>query len=210
MNGEARGSLVVLAGPSGSGKTSLAELALERLERLDFSVSWTSRPPRRGERDGRDYRFVSRERFLRAVDEGRFLEYATVHGNLYGTSMEALEASLAEGRDVLLDIDVQGAGQVRQRLAGETAWETVSVFVVPPDREELERRLRHRRTDDEETIRTRLENSLAEISRAGEFDHILINDDLEDCYRRFAGIITAIRTRTRRMVRHIGTAFPMR
>jgi len=210
MNGVARGSLVVLAGPSGSGKTSLATLAMERLEQIDFSVSWTSRAPRRGETDGRDYRFVSRKRFLRAVEEGRFLEHATVHGNLYGTSMDALESALAHGRDVLLDIDVQGAEQVRQRLDGETGWEAVSVFVVPPDRDELERRLRHRRTDDEETIRTRLENSLAEISRAGEFDHILINDDLEGCYRQFAGIIAALRTRSRRMVRQLATAFSQR
>jgi guanylate kinase len=205
---EVRGSLIVLAGPSGSGKSSLAALALDRLERIAFSVSWTSRPARDGERDGRDYCFVDEPRFRQAVDRGHFLEYATVHGNLYGTSRKEVTRQLDQGRDVLLDIDVQGAEQIRRALADDDTLEAIGIFVVPPDPRELERRLRLRKTDSEETIRTRLANSLEEIARAGEFDHILINDDLESCFTEFAAIVTALRSRSRRMKGRIGTFFP--
>ena len=205
---EVRGSLIVLAGPSGSGKSSLAALALERLERIVFSVSWTSRPPRAGEQDGRDYLFVDEQRFREAVDRGRFLEYATVHGNLYGTSREEVIGRLDRGLDVLLDIDVQGAEQIRRALADDGGLEAVGIFVVPPDPQELERRLRLRETDSEETIRTRLANSLEEIACAGEFDHILVNDDLESCYEAFAAIVTALRSRSRRMKDRISRYFP--
>jgi guanylate kinase len=205
-----RGNLIVVAGPSGSGKTSLVSLALERLPSVAFSVSWTSRPPRDGEQDGRDYRFVSREQFLEAVDRGRFLEHATVHGNLYGTSREEVDRLLQDGVDVLLDIDVQGAEQVRLNLNREGDPGAITIFVAPPDLEELGRRLRHRETDSEDTIRTRLENSLAEISRAGEFDHILINEDLEICYQQFACIVSAARSASRRMTGEIGELFPGR
>jgi len=199
VGGKGRGCLIVVAGPSGSGKTSLVSLALERLPSIAFSVSWTSRAPRAGEREGKDYRFVQRDRFQEAVSQGRFLEHATVHGNLYGTSRDEVEGLLAGGDDVLLDIDVQGAEQVRRRLATGAGLEAITVFVVPPDRTELERRLRLRKTDSEETIRTRLENSLEEISRAGEFDHVL--------YGQFACIVTAARTRSRRMLDEIMTSF---
>jgi len=203
-----RGSLIVVAGPSGSGKSSLVSLALERLEHVSFSVSWTSRPPRAGEQDGRDYRFVDPERFREAVARGRFLEHATVHGNLYGTSRSEVTAQLDKGLDVLLDIDVQGAEQVRSWLADDDELEAIGIFVVPPDSAELARRLRLRETDTEETIRTRLENSLQEISRAGEFDHILINDDLETCFLEFAAIVTALRSRSRRQLGRISDYFP--
>ncbi len=203
------GSLIVVAGPSGSGKTSLVSLALEQIPAVAFSVSWTSRLPRPGEEDGRDYHFVREDKFLEAVARGRFLEYATVHGNLYGTDHEEVERLLLRGDDVLLDIDVQGADQVRRRMEQEF-WEAIRVFVVPPNRTELERRLRLRRTDAEETIRMRLENSLAEISRAREFDHVLINEDLQTCFRQFVCIVTAARTRSRRMIGEIGAAFSPR
>ncbi len=205
-----RGNLMVVAGPSGSGKTSLVTRALERLPSLAFSVSWTSRTPRAGETEGKDYCFVSRERFQEAVDQGLFLEYATVHGNLYGTSREEVERLLRRGDDVLLDIDVQGAEQVRRQLDRRGGLEAISIFVAPPDLAELERRLRLRETDSEENIRTRLENSLDEISRAGEFDHVLINDDLDVCYQQFACIVSAARTRSRRMMGEIGALFPAR
>lgn len=210
VGGRGTGCLIVVSGPSGSGKTSLVSLALKRLPSIAFSVSWTSRAPRTGEREGKDYRFVHRDRFQEAAARGSFLEHATVHGNLYGTSREEVEGLLAGGNDVLLDIDVQGAEQVRRRLATEDGLEAITVFVVPPDREELERRLRLRETDSEETIRTRLENSLEEISRAGEFDHVLINGDLESCYGQFACIVTASRTRSRRMLDEIMTSFAAR
>lgn len=210
VGGSGTGCLIVVAGPSGSGKTSLVSLALERLPSMAFSVSWTSRAPRSGELGGKDYHFVHRDRFREAVEQGRFLEHATVHGNLYGTALDEVERLLAGGDDVLLDIDVQGAEQVRSRLAGETGLEAITVFVVPPDRKELERRLRLRETDSKETIRTRLENSLEEISRAGEFDHILINGDLESCYDRFACIVTAARTRSRRVLGEISASFSKR
>jgi guanylate kinase len=200
------GSLIVVAGPSGSGKTSLVTMALEQLAGVAFSVSWTSRLPRSGEEDGRDYHFVSADRFLQAVAQGRFLEHATVHGNLYGTDREEVQRMLLRGDDVLLDIDVQGADQVRRRLAEED-WEAISVFVLPPNRAELERRLRLRRTDPEDTIRMRLENSLAEISRARDFDHVLFNEDLQTCFRQLACIVTAVRTRSRRMTGEIGASF---
>ena len=142
VGGMETGCLFVVSGPSGSGKTSLVTMALDRLPALAFSVSWTSREPRAAEIDGKDYHFVSGDLFLEAVNRGRFLEHATVHGNYYGTVRDEVERLLAGGNDVLLDIDVQGAEQVRRRLEGETGLETISVFVVPPDREELERRLR--------------------------------------------------------------------
>ncbi len=208
--GKERGCLLVVSGPSGSGKTSLVRLALERLDRLAFSVSRTSRAPRGGEQNGVDYCFVSRERFLEAVDQGCFLEHAEVHGNLYGTARETVEQLVLGGTDVLLDIDVQGAEQVRRRLEQGALFEAVTVFVIPPDRGELERRLRQRKTDSEETIRTRLKNSLDEIARAGEFDHVLINGDLEDCYRQFACIVTAARTRAGRMRGEINESFSAR
>jgi len=208
--GKERGCLLVVSGPSGSGKTSLVQLALERLERLAFSVSWTSRPPRGEEQDGVDYCFVSRERFMEAVDRDCFLEHAEVHGNLYGTAREAVEQLVDNGTDVLLDIDVQGAEQVRSRLEQGATLEAVTVFIIPPDRDELERRLRQRKTDSKETIRTRLQNSLDEIARAGEFDHVLINGDLEECYRQFACIVTAARTRAGRMRGEISESFSAR
>lgn len=210
VGGRGTGCLFVLAGPSGSGKTSLASLALERLPDMAFSVSWTSRMPRAGEQEGKHYHFVTREQFLDAVNQKLFLEHATVHGNFYGTARNEVERLLARGNDVLLDIDVQGAEQVRRRLEGETELETISVFVIPPDRDELERRLRLRETDSEETIRTRMGNSLEEISRAGEFDHVLINGDLESCYGQFACIVNAARTRSCRVLGDISSSFSAR
>lgn len=203
------GNLIVVAGPSGSGKTSLVARALEQLSSVAFSVSWTSRSPRAGEQNGIHYHFVSRDAFEEAADQGRFLEHAIVHGNLYGTSRKDVERQLRDGDDVLLDIDVQGADQVRRCLEHEK-WEAISIFVLPPNPEELERRLRLRQTDSEETIRMRLENSLTEISRAGEFEYVLINDDLETCYRQFSCIVTASRTRSRRMMGEIDASFPTR
>ncbi len=167
-----RGHLFVVAAPSGAGKTSLMRALMQRLPRLSFSVSCTTRAPRSGEVDGHDYFFVSREEFQRRVDAGAFVEYAEVFGNLYGTERRQVEAALDQGRDLILEIDIQGARQVRQHLP-----EAIHVFILPPSRAELENRLRSRRTDSDAAIARRLADSVKEMTHWREFDFIVVNQD---------------------------------
>jgi guanylate kinase len=185
---------IVIAGPSGAGKTTLARAAAARDPRLRFSISDTSRPIRESEADGRDYRFVGEREFEERIREGRYAEWAKVHGDYYGTPRSEIEEGIARGEDVVLDIDVQGCEQVR---AGYP--ETLAVFIVPPSLSVLEKRLRERRTEPEERIRTRLENARAELERKFEYDFIVVNDRLEDAIEAVLSIIRAERCRAARL-----------
>ena len=193
-----RGTLYIVAAPSGSGKTSLVNALLEREPGIRLSVSYTSRLPRPGEVDGKHYHFVSREIFERMVMAGAFYEHANVHGDLKGTARSAVEPLLAEGRDVLLEIDWQGARQVRTVQP-----DCVSVFILPPSREELERRLRTRAADNAATIARRLADSRDEIAHAGDFDYIIVNDQFADALADLRAIVTTRRLRREaQMARH--------
>ncbi len=193
-----QGSLFIVAAPSGGGKTTLIKRVMEGMaaqgRAAHFSVSHTTRPPRPGEVDGVDYHFVDRAEFEAMMARGEFLEHAEVHGNLYGTSRRAVAEKLSQGCDVFLDIDVQGARQVRA-----VAPAAVSVFVLPPSRAELERRLRDRRQDDEAVVALRMRNAVNEMRFWHEFDYVIINDCLEEAARSLACIVAASRCRRCRM-----------
>ena len=184
------GTLYIVAAPSGAGKSSLVNALLEREPGIVLSVSHTTRPPRPGDVDGQHYHFVNRGVFERLVAENAFLEHAEVFGNLYGTSRAAVEPLLAAGRDVLLEIDWQGARQVRA-----VGPDCVSIFILPPSREELERRLRTRAADNAATIARRLAESREEIAHAGDFDYILVNDQFADALGDLRAIVTSRRLR---------------
>jgi guanylate kinase len=189
------GRLFVVSAPSGTGKTTLLKRVMHRLSGLAFSVSHTTRAPRSGERDGVDYHFVSPARFLEMVDLGLFLEHAEVHANLYGTSWAAIRQQLAAGIDVILDIDVQGAAMVR-RSGG---LEATHIFISPPSLAELERRLRGRGTESEEMIGVRLDNARIEMGAIGEYEYLIINDQIEATADLLASIIVAERARAHRL-----------
>ncbi|MEO7072680.1 MAG: guanylate kinase [Rhodanobacter sp.] len=185
------GTLFVVAAPSGAGKSSLVAALLEREPQIALSVSHTTRKARAREIHGKHYYFVARDAFERDIASGMFLEHAEVHGNLYGTSCAAVQALLAQGRDVLLEIDWQGAEQIRRRQES-----CVSIFILPPSRAELERRLRGRASDSEEVIKQRLHNSRGEIAHACEFDYILVNDAFADALDDLQAIVRAVRKRS--------------
>jgi len=184
------GTLFVVAAPSGAGKSTLVNALLECEPDISLSISHTTRPPRVGEEYGRHYFFVERPDFEREIADGIFLEHAEVHGNLYGTSRTVVEGTLGQGRDVLLEIDWQGARQVR---TGKP--DCVSVFILPPSRVELERRLRGRASDSPEVIERRLFNSREEIAHAHEFDFIIVNDRFEEALGDLRAIVRAVRQR---------------
>ncbi|MCL2829671.1 MAG: guanylate kinase [Betaproteobacteria bacterium] len=184
------GQLFIVSAPSGAGKTTLVRMLLEKLSGMRLSVSHTTRAPRAGEEDGREYHFVDRKRFQEMVGCGDFLEWAEVHGNYYGTTSAAITAELAAGNDVLLEIDWQGAQQVRRRFPS-----LMGIFIMPPTLEELERRLRQRATDDIETISRRLAAAVAEMRHVDEFDYVIINDDLQTAVSGLCGIVHAARLR---------------
>jgi guanylate kinase len=179
-----RGRLFVIAAPSGAGKTSLVRALMEREPALRFSISYTTRPRRPAEVHGRDYFFVTREEFQRMAAEGGFLEHATVFDNSYGTSKAQVEQSLADGQDLILEIDWQGAAQVRRALP-----ECRSIFILPPSHAELERRLRGRGTDPEEVIRRRLRDAASDMGHWSEFDYVVVNDDFDRALRELQDII---------------------
>ena len=182
------GILFIVAAPSGAGKTSLTRALLESEPGMLLSVSYTSRAPRPNERDGVHYHFVPRADFEAMIARGEFFEHAVVHGDLKGTSRKVVEQTLAQGRDVLLEIDWQGARQVRAQLPG-----TVSIFILPPSRAELERRLRTRASDNEDTIRRRLADSRRDMAHAGEFDYVVVNDAFETALAELRAIVAAHR-----------------
>ena len=169
-----RGRLFVIAAPSGAGKTSLVKALLERKPELHVSISYTTRKMRPTEEDGREYHFVSVNDFIQLRDQGQFLEYAQVFDNFYGTGRRPVETELARGNHVVLEIDWQGARQVRKSLP-----ECVTIFVLPPSRGSLEERLRNRRTDSEEVIARRLRDAVGDMSHWSEFDFVVVNDQFE-------------------------------
>jgi guanylate kinase len=179
-----RGRLFVVAAPSGAGKTSLVKALLERTPGLSVSISHTTRAMRATEQEGREYYFVSRERFRQLEAQGAFLEHAEVFDNLYGTGRDSVERLLAAGRDVVLEIDWQGARQVRAALP-----ECVSVFILPPSREALAERLRQRQTDSAEVIERRLRDAVADMSHSAEFDYVVVNEHFEDAAADLARIV---------------------
>lgn len=185
----ARGIPFVISAPSGTGKTTVCHRLVSADPKLALSVSHTTRPPRPGEREGIDYHFVTRERFLALVGEGAFLEHAEYRGNLYGTTLAALEAPLAAGRDLLLEIEVQGARQVRARLPDARL-----VFLLPPSRGELERRLRDRGTESDEVVRRRLDVAAEELREVDRYDYAVVNDSLEQAVRDVEEIVRGERS----------------
>ena len=189
------GQLFVISAPSGAGKTTLLKRVMAHVQKLSFSVSHTTRQPRVGEKNGVDYHFTTRTTFLDMVKEGLFLEYAEVHDNLYGTSRESVAGQLKNGMDVVLDIDVQGAAIVRSSggLKG------VHIFIAPPGLAELERRLRGRGTESEENIAVRLKNCKTEMQAMGEYDYLIVNDQLDEAVDLLIAIIFAERARSRRL-----------
>ena len=168
------GKLFVLSGPSGAGKGTLRERALTNIPNLVYSISCTTRQPRPGETDGREYRFISHEKFTEDIQQGLFLEYAHVHDDFYGTLKADVIRELEAGNDVLLEIDVQGAMQVRKKMP-----EAVLVFIDVPSVDELERRLRSRHTETEEALQHRLANALKELELKHEYDYVIVNEDIE-------------------------------
>ncbi|KJS32124.1 MAG: guanylate kinase [Desulfatitalea sp. BRH_c12] len=185
-----KGHLFVVSAPSGTGKTTLCNRVRKYFSDLYYSVSATTRPARPGEQDGRDYHFVSVQEFERGIAEGRWAEWARVHGNLYGTSAQWIADVLAQGGDILLDIDVQGARQILKRFP-----EAVTIFILPPDLAELERRLRLRGTDDDATVALRLVNAREEMAQQGLYRHVLVNDDLEKAARAFINLLKRYRSK---------------
>lgn len=184
-----KGAILVLSGPSGAGKSTIINAASDKIGEYYFSISTTTRPPRVGEVDGKDYFFVSKESFEEDIKAGNFLEYAEVHGNYYGTSLKPVREALDEGKLVIFDIDVQGHRLVRAKMNDITT----SAFITPPTLQALETRLRARGTDDESVIVKRIENAKGEIKALGEYDFTIINDDVEEAAKRFVVVAKAAR-----------------
>jgi len=188
-----RGKLFIVSAPSGGGKGTLLRRVLKTVPNLSYSVSFTTRPPREDELHGRDYYFVTVEKFEKMRDDGEFLEYAIVHDNYYGTSQAIVELELSSGRDVVLEIDVQGAALVKEKLP-----EAIGIFILPPSFEILRERLIGRGTDEDESLQTRLKNARGEVERYKEFDFIVINDSIEIATTQLASIFYADRARRER------------
>lgn len=185
-----RGTLYIVAAPSGAGKSSIVNAVLVRDPNICLSISFTSRAPRPGERHAEHYHFVSAEKFERMVEAGDFFEHARVHGDWKGTARQSVEPQLALGKDVLLEIDWQGARQVRSKVPG-----AVSVFILPPSRAALEQRMRTRGQDSEEVIAQRLAAAREEMSHYGEFDYVIVNEDFTTAVDEMCAIFTASRLR---------------
>ena len=185
-----RGTLFIVAAPSGAGKSSLVNAVLAATPGISLSISYTSRAPRPGERHAQHYHFVGKEEFERMVAAGDFFEHALVHGDYKGTARQSVEPQLAAGQDVLLEIDWQGARQVRTRVP-----DALSVFILPPSRAALESRMRSRGQDSEETIAKRLAAAREEMSHYSEFDFLIVNDDFETAVREMQSIFLASRLR---------------
>jgi len=182
------GILFIISAPSGAGKSSLTAKLLEADSKIHLSVSYTTRAPRPAEIDGRDYHFIDKARFMGMLKRGEFLESAEVHGNLYGTSEAWIRERRAEGRDVLLEIDWQGAQQVRRIFP-----DAIGIFILPPSIAELERRMRLRGQDSEEVVRRRLAVAADEMSHAAEFEYVIINNDFEEARRDLIAVVRASR-----------------
>ncbi|WP_355660628.1 guanylate kinase [Halomonas salifodinae] len=189
-----QGTLFIVSAPSGAGKTSLVRALLERLDGIEVSVSHTTRPKRPGEENGVNYHFVEVPAFEAMIARGDFVEHARVFDNYYGTSRPAVQARLAAGQDVILEIDWQGARQVREQFP-----EALSVFILPPSRTALEERLTGRGTDDAAVIARRMRDAISEMSHYDEYDHVIINDDFAVALDELCALVLAGRTRLARV-----------
>ncbi len=196
MQSARRGLLIILSSPSGAGKSTLARSLMAWDDSLSFSVSATTRAPRDGEKDGREYYFRTRDAFKQMVDQGEMLEHAEVFGNLYGSPKAPVEAAISQGRDVLFDIDWQGGQQINTAMADDV----VSIFVLPPSIEALETRLRGRGQDSDDVIEARMKKSRDEISHWAEYDYCLVNHDIKEAEEQLRAIITAERLKRRRQL----------
>jgi guanylate kinase len=186
-----RGLLIVLSSPSGAGKTTISRMLLDADDEIAMSVSATTRPMRPGEHDGKDYHFVADGEFDRMIAENEFVEWATVFGYRYGTPKQPVKDALREGRDILFDIDWQGARQLEPDFKGQL----VTIFLLPPSMSELEQRLRARGTDSAEVIADRMQRASDEISHWAEYEYVLVNDEMDDCLARVRAIIAAERSK---------------
>jgi guanylate kinase len=202
MSNDREGILFVISAPSGAGKTSLCKEIIDFFPGLRHSVSYTTRSPRPGETEGRDYHFVSRETFSAMAAEGDFAEWAEVHGNCYGTAKKTLESCRAAGQDVLLDIDCQGAAELKKNWR-----QGVFIFILPPSFQELRRRLRGRNTDSPEVIERRIANARGEIREAMWYDYLVINEEFPVALEQLKAIIVAERCRTHRLLSTIAEIF---
>lgn len=191
---KSKGSLFIVSAPSGAGKTTLCRHLIETLPNLGFSVSFTTRRPRPGEVNDRDYTFISREDFRSKADQGEFIEWAEVHGEFYGTSKKRVEALVAEGNDVILDIDTQGAMQIKRKFH-----DGIYIFVLPPSLQILRERLETRMTDSEQEIDRRFKRATDEIKTYQEYDYVIMNDNLDDAVRKFKAIIISQRSSIRKI-----------
>jgi guanylate kinase len=189
------GQLYVISGPSGVGKSTIIRRLREKIADLDYSISHTSRRPRRNETEGVDYYFVNAEVFREMIDEGAFVEWAEVYQDLYGTSSSGLVAQLEAGRDVVLDLDHQGAQRIKEQFN-----EGILIYLLPPSVESLETRLRGRATDDEEVIKRRIEKAFADLRNCVGYDYLIINDDPNQAVCEVAAIVTSERRRRTRML----------
>ena len=185
---KSKGSLFIVSAPSGAGKTTLCRKLVSSLPNLQFSVSYTTRQPRKGEVNDRDYTFINSQDFRLMADKGEFIEWAEVHGALYGTSRKRLEELLDSGNDVILDIDTQGAMQIKERYK-----EGIYIFILPPSLETLKERLKNRMTDSKEEIGKRLGRAIAEIKTFDKYDYVIINDILEDALMEFEALVISQR-----------------
>ena len=192
-------NVFIISAPSGSGKTTLVSQLMAKESNLEFSISCTTRKPRGQEEDGKEYFFISREEFERRIDAGEFLEWAKVFDNYYGTSRQELARAEGLGKDLVLDIDVQGARQLKEKIAG-----AVSIFILAPSRTELEQRLRSRSEDSDAVIRRRLEEAAAEIRNYSAYDYVIVNDRVDESARNLRCIIRAERVRRQRMDSKVG------
>lgn len=188
-----KGNLFIISSPSGGGKGTLIRCVLENVPKIGYSVSFTTREAREGEIDGTHYHFVTRDQFEDRISAGEFLEYALVHGNWYGTSKAQIESETAAGKDIILEIDVQGAEQIKEKMPA-----AVSVFILPPSYQVLKDRLEGRNTEDEKTLALRLKNARGEVERYTEFDYVIINDEIEKAWKELAAVFTAERVKRER------------
>jgi len=195
---EGSGLLYVVSGPSGAGKTTLCKELIKLIPDLSFSISYTTRPPRRNEKSGKDYFFVTPEIFEKMIDKGEFAEWAEIYGNLYGTTRSSIEKALNKGHDLIFDIDSQGAQQLKR-----TYPLGISIFLLPPSVSELEKRLCNRKTDSQETIRKRMNKARQEISLVEIYEYIVINSVLEETLHVLQSIIVAEKHRRENMVRNV-------
>ena len=202
MNRE--GVLYVISAPSGAGKTSLCKEIIDIFPNLRHSVSYTTRPPRSGEVHGRDYFFVGKDEFSRMVAAGEFAEWAEVHGNCYGTSLATLKECRSQGIDLILDIDCQGARQLKERFEGG-----VYIFVLPPSFAELRRRLDSRSSDSQEVIERRMNNAGGEIREARWYDYIIVNDLFEEAVEKLKSVLIAEQCRASRLLAGLSTTFDL-